>query len=76
MSNDTTRIQSSRCTLAIEARARTACARCRTPPVADRGMPDLGQLPRSSAGMWLTPSRCGRGRRWRVWTVHGFLARH
>ncbi|KLU20616.1 hypothetical protein EOS_40420, partial [Caballeronia mineralivorans PML1(12)] len=49
----------------------------RTPPVADRGMPDLGQLRARPRAWWLTPLAIvvvlAVGA---VWTVHGFLARH
>jgi len=49
----------------------------RTPPVADRGMPDLGQLQGRPRAWWLTPLAIvvvlAVGA---VWTVHGFLARH
>ncbi|MDN7179372.1 type IV secretion system protein VirB10 [Caballeronia sp. SEWSISQ10-4 2] len=49
----------------------------RTPPVADRGMPDLGQLRGRPRTWWLTPLAIvvvvAVGA---VWTVHGFLARH
>ena len=49
----------------------------RTPPVADRGMPDLGQQRGRPRAWWLTPLAIvvvvAVGA---VWTVHGFLARH
>jgi type IV secretion system protein VirB10 len=49
----------------------------RTPPVAERGMPDLGQQRGRPRAWWLTPLAIvvvvAVGA---VWTVHGFLARH